>query len=128
MPLTTGASLGAYQIIAAIGAGGMGEVYRARDTTLNRDVAIKVLPDLVAQDRDRLARFEREAQLLASPYHPNIAGLACLVSPARHRWFPVPLGPACRRRRTARRQALRGAPFSRRQRQHVRIELRQRDH
>jgi dipeptidyl aminopeptidase/acylaminoacyl peptidase len=75
MPLSAGTALGSYQIVAPLGAGGMGEVYRARDTKLNRDVAIKVLPDVVAQDRDRLVRFEREAQLLASLNHPNIAGI-----------------------------------------------------
>ena len=73
MPLTAGARLGAYEIVAAIGAGGMGEVYRARDTKLNRDVAIKVLLPAVANDPDRLARFSREAQVLASLNHPNIA-------------------------------------------------------
>ena len=70
--LTAGTRLGPYEIRAAIGAGGMGEVYRARDTKLNRDVAIKVLPDSVAGDPDRLARFKREAQVLASLNHPNI--------------------------------------------------------
>jgi serine/threonine protein kinase len=65
--------LGGYEITAGIGAGGMGEVYRARDTKLNRDVAIKVLPELFAADPDRLARFEREAQTLAALNHPNIA-------------------------------------------------------
>jgi serine/threonine protein kinase len=64
MGLTPGAKLGAYEIVSAIGAGGMGEVYRARDTKLGRDVALKVLPDLFAGDPDRLARFQREAQLL----------------------------------------------------------------
>ncbi|MCU1382752.1 MAG: pknB 22 [Acidobacteria bacterium] len=73
MPLTAGSRLSAYEIIAAIGAGGMGEVYRARDTKLNRDVAIKVLLPAVANDPDRLARFNREAQVLASLNHPNIA-------------------------------------------------------
>jgi eukaryotic-like serine/threonine-protein kinase len=73
--LTNGARLGPYEIIAPIGAGGMGEVYRARDTKLNRDVAIKVLPEMFAADADRLARFEREAQVLASLNHPNIAHL-----------------------------------------------------
>ena len=73
MPLTAGAHLGAYEIVAAIGAGGMGEVYRARDTKLNRDVAIKVLLPAVANDPDRLARFSREAQVLASLNHPKIA-------------------------------------------------------
>jgi serine/threonine-protein kinase len=75
MILTNGARLGPYEIIAPIGAGGMGEVYRARDTKLNRDVALKVLPDAFAADADRLARFEREAQVLASLNHPNIAHL-----------------------------------------------------
>ena len=73
MPLTAGTKFGPYEITSAIGAGGMGEVYRARDTKLNRDVALKVLPDLFAHDPERLARFEREAQVLASLNHPNIA-------------------------------------------------------
>jgi serine/threonine protein kinase len=68
-----GARLGPYQITGAIGAGGMGEVYRARDTKLDRDVAIKVLPFDLAKDPERLARFGREAKLLASLNHPNIA-------------------------------------------------------
>jgi Tol biopolymer transport system component len=71
--LTVGARIGPYEIIAAIGAGGMGEVYRARDTKLNRDVALKILPDAFAADADRLSRFTREAQTLASLNHPNIA-------------------------------------------------------
>ena len=65
--------IGPYQVMSLLGAGGMGEVYRARDPKLNRDVAIKVLPELFATDRDRLARFEREAQSLAALNHPNIA-------------------------------------------------------
>ncbi len=73
MTLNPGTRLGPYEILAVIGAGGMGEVYRARDTKLNRDVAIKVLPDLFAADLDRLRRFEREAQTLAALNHPNIA-------------------------------------------------------
>src|SRR5262245_30498714 len=73
MSLSAGSRLGVYEIVAAIGAGGMGEVYRARDKKLNRDVAIKILPDAFAADPDRLARFEREAQLLAALNHPNIA-------------------------------------------------------
>jgi serine/threonine protein kinase len=73
MPLGAGTRLGPYEIVSAIGAGGMGEVYRARDTRLERDVAIKVLPDLFAADQDRLARFQREAKTLASLNHPNIA-------------------------------------------------------
>ena len=73
MPLSAGTRLGPYEILAPIGAGGMGEVYRARDTKLDRDVAIKVLPAAFAQDPERLARFEREAKVLASLNHPNIA-------------------------------------------------------
>ena len=75
MSLTAGTSLGAYSVVRLLGAGGMGEVYQARDTRLGRDVAIKVLPDGVANDPDRLARFEREAQLLASLNHRNISQL-----------------------------------------------------
>ena len=66
LSLPTGSRLGPYEITAAIGVGGMGEVFRARDTTLNRDVAIKVLPAALATDTERLARFKREAQLLGS--------------------------------------------------------------
>jgi eukaryotic-like serine/threonine-protein kinase len=73
--LTRGTKLGPYEIDTVIGAGGMGEVYRARDSRLGRDVAIKVLPTLFATDRDRLARFEREAKLLASLNHPHICTL-----------------------------------------------------
>jgi eukaryotic-like serine/threonine-protein kinase len=73
--LATGTKLGPYDILAALGAGGMGEVYRARDTKLNRDVALKILPDAFASDPDRLARFTREAQTLASLNHPNIAAI-----------------------------------------------------
>src|SRR5262247_1011326 len=64
-----------YRITTKLGEGGMGEVWRATDTKLNREVAIKVLPDLFAQDNDRMARFEREAQVLASLNHPNIAAI-----------------------------------------------------
>ena len=67
--------LGAYEVLELIGAGGMGEVYRARDTKLGREVAIKVLPEALSQDKERLARFEREAKLLASLNHPGIATL-----------------------------------------------------
>lgn len=73
MTLAPGARLGLYEILAPIGAGGMGEVYRGRDTRLERDVAVKVLPQVFAAEPDRLARFEREAKLLASLNHPNIA-------------------------------------------------------
>src|SRR5687768_6900368 len=75
MALTTGARLGPYEIATLIGAGGMGEVYRARDTKLGRDVALKVLPEAFALDPDRLARFKREAQVLASLNHPHIAAI-----------------------------------------------------
>ena len=73
LTLSPGARLGPYEILSTLGAGGMGEVYRARDATLNRAVAIKVLLPAVANDPDRLARFSREAQVLASLNHPNIA-------------------------------------------------------
>jgi eukaryotic-like serine/threonine-protein kinase len=73
MTLQAGSRVGPYEIVGAIGAGGMGEVYRARDTRLHRDVAVKILPDLFAADADRVARFEREAQTLAALNHPNIA-------------------------------------------------------
>ena len=73
VPLASGSRLGSYEILAPLGSGGMGDVYRARDTRLNRDVAIKVLPDLFAGDPERLARFHREAQMLAALNHPNIA-------------------------------------------------------
>ena len=75
MTLTSGTRFGEYEIVGSLGTGGMGEVYRAHDVRLHRDVALKVLPDLVAADPDRLARFEREAQLLASLNHPNIASI-----------------------------------------------------
>src|SRR5512143_358838 len=75
MPLGPGARLGSYEVVAALGAGGMGEVYRARDTRLGRDVALKALPADVARDPERLARFRREAQLLASLNHPRVAAI-----------------------------------------------------
>jgi serine/threonine protein kinase len=75
MSLTSGTRLGPYEIVSPIGAGGMGEVYRAKDTKLNREVAIKVLPESFALDADRVARFTREAQVLASLNHPNIAAI-----------------------------------------------------
>src|SRR5437867_2475016 len=73
MALSAGTRLGPYEVQSAIGAGGMGEVYRARDTRLRRDVAIKILPEAFAGDPDRLARFQREAELLAALNHPNVA-------------------------------------------------------
>src|SRR5262244_2398691 len=75
MSLTIGSHLGSHEITALLGKGGMGEVYRARDTKLKRDVAIKILPDEFARDADRVSRFQREAELLASLNHPNIAAI-----------------------------------------------------
>ena len=71
--MTPGTKLGSYEVLAPLGSGGMGEVYRARDIKLGRDVALKVLPEVFARDAERMARFRREAQLLASLNHPNIA-------------------------------------------------------
>ena len=73
MALNPGTRLGPYEILSAIGAGGMGEVYKARDTKLDRDVAIKILPEAFAADAERVARFQREAKTLAALNHPNIA-------------------------------------------------------
>jgi eukaryotic-like serine/threonine-protein kinase len=73
MTLATGIKLGSYEITSTIGAGGMGELYQAHDTKLGRDVAIKVLPEAFAHDPERLSRFQREAKVLASLNHPNIA-------------------------------------------------------
>src|ERR1041384_5293296 len=75
MSMAAGSRLGPYEIISALGAGGMGEVYRARDTKLNREVPLKILPESFATDHDRLERFKREAQVLASLNHPNIAAI-----------------------------------------------------
>src|SRR6185295_18856208 len=75
MLLPDGARLGSYEILSAIGAGGMGEVYRARDTRLERDVALKILPHAFTADPERLARFAREARMLASLNHPHIAAI-----------------------------------------------------
>ena len=75
MSLKTGTKLGPYEIIALIGAGGMGEVYRARDTRLGRDVAVKVLTESFSQDPERLRRFEQEARSVAALNHPNILAL-----------------------------------------------------
>src|SRR6204780_3245504 len=73
MTLTSGTRVGPYEVKGAIGAGGMGEVYRARDSKLGRDVALKVLPEAFSRDADRMARFQREAKVLASLNHTNIA-------------------------------------------------------
>ncbi len=87
MTLAPGIRLGSYEILAPLGAGGMGEVYRARDTRLGRDVAIKALPAEFSQDPERLARFEREAKLLASLSHPNIASIFGLEEAAGARYL-----------------------------------------
>src|SRR2546428_6760059 len=75
MALNTGTRLVSYEVLSPLGAGGMCEVYRARDTKLGRSVAVKVLPDALASDADRIARFEREAKALAALNHPHIAAL-----------------------------------------------------
>jgi len=87
MPLSPGTRLGPYEVAAQIGVGGMREVYRATDTTLKRDVAVKVLPAALASDPVRLARFQREAEVLASLNHPHIATIYGLerASDPRHR-------------------------------------------
>src|ERR1051326_3358330 len=75
MAIAVGQQLGSLEITALLGKGGMGEVYRARDTKLKREVAIKILPDEFARDADRINRFQREAEVLASLNHPNIAAI-----------------------------------------------------
>ena len=98
MPLTPGTRLGPYAITAQIGEGGMGEVYRATDTKLKRDVAVKVLPSHVAADPERLARFQREAEVLASLNHPNIAAIYGLEDAAGSKALVMELveGPTLR--------------------------------
>src|SRR5258706_15385040 len=75
MKLAHGTRLGPYEVITPVGAGGMGEVYRAKDTQLKRDVALKVLPSAFANDPERMARFRREAEVLVALNHPNIAAI-----------------------------------------------------
>ena len=87
MTLTPGTKLGPYEILSPLGAGGMGEVFRARDARLGRDVAIKALPEAFATDPERLARFEREARLLASLNHPNVAGIHGIEEVGGHRYL-----------------------------------------
>ncbi|MGD0957165.1 MAG: hypothetical protein ABR953_10110 [Candidatus Acidiferrales bacterium] len=82
MALISGNRVGPYEILAAIGAGGMGEVYRARDAKLGRDVAPEVLPEAFARDAERMARFQREAKVLASLNHPDIATIHVTFDPA----------------------------------------------
>src|SRR5262245_36187947 len=91
MPLTPGTRLGPYEIIAPLGAGGMGEVYRARDPRLGRDVALKILPASVESDPDRLARFEREARTVAGLNHPNIVVLHSIEEGGATRFLTMEL-------------------------------------
>src|SRR5438132_11032619 len=91
MAVIIGARLGAHEITALLGKGGMGEVYRARDTKLNRDVAIKVLPDAFANDPERIARFHREAQAIAALNHPNIAAIYDLEESNRTKFLVLEL-------------------------------------
>jgi serine/threonine-protein kinase len=91
MPLIPGTQLGSYEIVDLLGVGGMGEVYRARDTRLGRDVAVKTLPDSVTQDPERLARFRREAQVLAALNHQHIASIYGLEEADRHRFLVLEL-------------------------------------
>ncbi len=93
MPLSPGTRLGPCEIVGPIGAGGMGEVYRARDTTLDRDVAIKVLPTALARDPDRVLRFAREAKVLASLNHPNIAQIYGIEESSEGRALVMELVP-----------------------------------
>ena len=83
MTFTAGTRLGAYEVSAQIGEGGMGQVYRATDVKLKRQVAIKILPEELARDADRVSRFQREAEVLASLNHPNIAAIHDRRRPAR---------------------------------------------
>jgi serine/threonine protein kinase len=91
--LTPGVRLGPYEVVSSLGAGGMGEVYQARDTRLDRDIAIKILPEAFATDPDRLARLEREAKLLASLNHPRIAAIHALESIGEVRLLVMELAP-----------------------------------
>ena len=97
MALAVNSRLGHYDVTALLGEGGMGEVYQARDTKLDRDVALKVLPEAFTSDPDRLARFKREAQILASLNHPNIAAIYGIEEAEGTRAFRV--GPWTRSER-----------------------------
>src|SRR5215831_4294412 len=91
MPIAIGTQLGSHEITALLGKGGMGEVYRARDLKLKREVAIKILPSEFSRDADRLGRFQREAELLASLNHPNIAGIYDLAEANQTRFLVLEL-------------------------------------
>ena len=105
-----GTRLGGYEIVSALGAGGMGEVYRARDTKLGRDVALKILPTAFTNDPDRVARFKREAQVLASLNHPNIGAIYGFEESGA---LAVPRPRARRRRDAGRASRARGQAASR---------------
>src|SRR5262249_19655761 len=91
MGLTIGTQLGSHEITALLGKGGMGEVYRARDLKLKREVAIKILPNEFSSDADRVSRFQREAEVLASLNHPNIAGIHELAETNGSRYLVLEL-------------------------------------
>src|SRR5437667_12873312 len=107
MLLSAGTRLGPYEVVSALGAGGMGEVYRAHDTTLGRDVALKILPDTFTTDPERLARFRREAQVLASLNHPHIGAIYGLDEAG---WPAVPRARARRWRDASRSDRTRADP------------------
>src|SRR5229473_4331575 len=111
MPLSVGDKLGHYEVLSLLGQGGMGEVYRARDTTLKRDVALKVLPASFLRDPERMARFQREAEVLASLDHPHIGPIYGLVDSADSRALVLALieGPTLADRIEAGPLALDGA-------------------
>src|SRR5437762_5361585 len=91
MTFTAGTKLGTYEIVGPLGKGGMGEVWRARDTKLKREVAIKILPDAFSRDPDRVTRFQREAEVLASLNHNNIAGIFDLQEANESRFLVLEL-------------------------------------
>src|SRR6516162_9713491 len=91
MAISIGTQLGSHEITALLGKGGMGEVYRARDLKLKREVAIKILPEEFARDADRVSRFQREAEVLASLNHPNIAGIYDLAEASGTRFLVLEL-------------------------------------
>ena len=111
MTLTAGTKLGTYEVTSHIGSGGMGEVYQAHDSKLGRDVAIKVLPEQFARDPERLARFQREAKMLAALNHPNIAAIYGLEQSGSTHYLVMELVPGqtladrIRRRRDSRRRS-----------------------
>ncbi len=105
MTLAAGTHLGSYEVLAPIGSGGMGEVYQAHDTKLGRDVAIKVLPETFAHDPDRLSRFQREAKILASLNHPNIATIHGLEQSSGTSYLVMELVPGRRCKSESERRA-----------------------